>query len=936
MESLLGKKDKYGNPYRFREIVFHYKSKDEAKGPENEIRAWFVQYTPVEATDPKTGKKSFVRFDGMGIYPAVLKELFDMRVGLKGNLTKFGLPQEFLNSMVNKRNEKKLPDLDSLPIPEQRTEVLKAAEAELKEREAKFAETKKKLSEEKIHQMKKIIEFIKNEWDVLGEKNGFPLLEYDTTENDGTKTSKKYRAMLFGKFLDEVAFNWNQANAKQLAIKLIMNTTYGETGFNISPFFLVEVAGAVTYMGQRMLKLPKAYIGDKGFDVIYGDTDSLYTTPPEDAYKEVDELYESGKISKLEWWFRMADLSMDVMDRCRDDVNEMLYEYTGTRFLNMAYEEVLWPYMMVGKKKYVGLKHEGIVDLTLCRPDCKFEKFAKDKLVFVRGLELKKRGSSEVLKTCCMEVLWRAFNVAESRTLREICEDKLKEVKTRPWNPRMFVKTVKYKEPGFKPTGEPRQGNLKVHEFMNRMKEVQSKHPELGIRVAELGERFEYIIVERYPHAYNIRGVSQNLGMGERMEYATVVCGPKDGPDANKTNTAYEAYLGETLRPDLDYYVENELVGQLSRFIIYHPEYDRVYEYLRDVADDADFDDIYKRADNKAHDMAKNQLIKFYQLNYATKYRNYNSSVQSMFRGASKAISKRWETRYGDGSRILDLATKMITTANEEVGKLGTSFPIADIMLSDMELLAAKEAEMLPMCDLRAVQKKMKMTVPEITVMYRRLLNAREIRAKKRLDEAKAKLGRLLPSLQEFAFRQMNWLGVSMETLMLELKLDKRPIQPDPNRMAHPVPKEAVTDESKKKRKAPAKKKALTKTIEEIDGDKSIQVKIAVPDAVVEEAVELGLDITLSEEQEEAESTIGEIQECYSNLLAAKYMYKSITYMRRTLEDMSREKNKRDSRGADPRALAEIKRKDSAVMRDFAEFLAADTGRIEGPNGMEY
>ncbi len=944
MESLLGKKDKYGNPYRFREIVFHYKNKDEPKGPENEIRAWFVQYTPVEAVDPKTGKKSFVRFDGMGIYPAVLKELFDMRVGLKAGLGKFGLPQEFLNSMVNEREKNRLPNLDSLPIPEQRAQVLKAAEVELKNREAKFAETKKKLSEEKIHHMKKIIDFIKNEWDVLGEKGNYPEVEYPhvCTEKcdvvcELEDTVKKFRAMPFSKFLDEVAFNYNYFNAKQLAIKLIMNTAYGETGFNISPFFLVEVAGAVTFMGQCMLKLPKAYITDKDFDVVYGDTDSLYCSPPDSEYTEIDKLFESGQISKLEWWYRMADHSMDVMDRCRDEVNEMLYDYTGTRFLSMAYEEVLWPYMMVGKKKYVGLKHEGIVDLTICKPECTFEKFAKDKLVFVRGLELKKRGSSEVLKTCCMEVVWRSFNVAESRTLREICEDKLKEVKTRPWNPRMFVKTVKYKERGFKPTGELRNGNVKVQDFMARMKQVQQEHPELGIRVAELGERFEFIIVERYPHAYNIRGVSQSLGMGERMEYASVVCGPKDGPEAGKPNTAYEAYLQETLRPDLDYYVENELIGQLSRFIIYHPDYDRVHEYLRDVTDDADFDDIYKKADSKAHDMAGNQLKKFYQLNYATKYRNYNSSVQGMFRGASKAISRRWEERYGEGSRILDLASKMITTANEDANKIRETFPIVELMLSDLELLASKEAEQLPMCDLRVVRKRLKMTIPEITVMYRRLLAAREARAKRRLENAKVKLAKLLPSLQDFAFRQMEWLSTSMESLMLEMKLDKRPILPDANRMAHPVKKEAPTEtKTGKKKKAAAKKKPAVKTEEEIEGDKSIQVKVSVPEETIEEAVEFSLDITMAEEQEEAENIVAEVQACYSDILAAKYVYKSITYMKRTLEDMSREKNKRDSRGADPRVLAEFRRPGNAMMRDFADFLAADNTVISGPGGMKY
>nr|pir DNA-directed DNA polymerase (EC 2.7.7.7) - African swine fever virus [African swine fever virus] len=48
-------------------------------------------------------------------------------------------------------------------------------------------------------------------------------------------------------------------DAKQKALKIFMNTFYGEAGNNLSPFFLLPLAGGVTSSGIK-----------------YGDTDSLY------------------------------------------------------------------------------------------------------------------------------------------------------------------------------------------------------------------------------------------------------------------------------------------------------------------------------------------------------------------------------------------------------------------------------------------------------------------------------------------------------------------------------------------------------------------------------------------------------------------------------------------------------------------------------------
>jgi DNA polymerase elongation subunit (family B) len=131
---------------------------------------------------------------------------------------------------------------------------------------------------------------------------------------------------------------------KQLALKRFMNTFYGETGNSLSPFFAVEIAGGVTTNGQESIRLVKKYVEERGYRVLYGDTDSLYICSPESIFKELDEAYLNGSISKTDYWKGMIELTMEDLDKFKDEVNNMLYLDNGTRFLKMAYEEVLWPF----------------------------------------------------------------------------------------------------------------------------------------------------------------------------------------------------------------------------------------------------------------------------------------------------------------------------------------------------------------------------------------------------------------------------------------------------------------------------------------------------------------------------------------------------------------------------------------------------------------
>ncbi|CAI2191583.1 7600_t:CDS:2, partial [Funneliformis geosporum] len=91
-----------------------------------------------------------------------------------------------------------------------------------------------------------------------------------------------------------------------LALKVYMNTFYGEAENSESPFFLRVLTGGVISAGQQNIKLIANLIRSKRFSVKYRDTDFLYLVCPEECFQKCDEAYDNGNgISKEEYWSRI-------------------------------------------------------------------------------------------------------------------------------------------------------------------------------------------------------------------------------------------------------------------------------------------------------------------------------------------------------------------------------------------------------------------------------------------------------------------------------------------------------------------------------------------------------------------------------------------------------------------------------------------------------
>ncbi|MEM5844328.1 MAG: DNA polymerase domain-containing protein [Candidatus Aenigmatarchaeota archaeon] len=86
-------------------------------------------------------------------------------------------------------------------------------------------------------------------------------------------------------------------DAKQYALKIMANAFYGYTGYVRARLYVLEIANAITSCGRFLIEKTKNIVeSKKGYEVVYGDTDSimvkLLTTDLEEALKLGEELAE--------------------------------------------------------------------------------------------------------------------------------------------------------------------------------------------------------------------------------------------------------------------------------------------------------------------------------------------------------------------------------------------------------------------------------------------------------------------------------------------------------------------------------------------------------------------------------------------------------------------------------------------------------------------
>ncbi|GAA6185781.1 DNA polymerase II [Aliiglaciecola sp. NS0011-25] len=140
-----------------------------------------------------------------------------------------------------------------------------------------------------------------------------------------------------------------QDTARSQAIKIIMNSFYGVLGSGGCPFYDTRLASSITMRGHEIMQTTAAWIEEKGYKVIYGDTDSTFVWL--ENTKGVEQALDIGKTLEREinqMWQQKIQQQLDL-----------------TCHLEIEFETLFSTFLMPtirgaetgSKKRYAGLKY---------------------------------------------------------------------------------------------------------------------------------------------------------------------------------------------------------------------------------------------------------------------------------------------------------------------------------------------------------------------------------------------------------------------------------------------------------------------------------------------------------------------------------------------------------------------------------------------------
>lgn len=323
---------------------------------------------------------------------------------------------------------------------------------------------------------------------------------------------------------DDVVFTYKYLDSSQKSAKIFMNTFYGETGNARSPICVRELAGGVTTEGQALLGFGCKVVKENGGRVRYGDTDSIYVEADAELFRDLDISYYCGDIDKETYMREIVNRNFRWIENMKRTVNAAMMDRNKSQFLNMEYEELLYPTVLNGKKKYFGRAHIGDYN-------------PNPKALFERGSDAGRKGTNKVLVDVIGKLAWSLCNPYCHDDILEMANDIIKDLYTRKHDPAAFIKSAQYK---------PNKQNVAVQTYVKRMQDR-------GM-VIEPFSRISYLIPQGEEYKYDIRGRRKLLTIGERMEPADEV-------------------IAKGLPIDVDYYILNTIVAPIARMLHWHPQF---------------------------------------------------------------------------------------------------------------------------------------------------------------------------------------------------------------------------------------------------------------------------------------------------------------------------------------------------------------------------
>ena len=186
-------------------------------------------------------------------------------------------------------------------------------------------------------------------------------------------------------------FMQNILDKRQLGYKVTANSLYGQCGARTSTFYEKDVAASTTATGRMMIMYARRMIeeiyGDLVYDTkchgpmrckaeyVYGDTDSVFYT------LNLEDPVTGEKIRGQKALEGTIEISKDIEVVCSNYLKPPMF---------LEYEKTLMPFILLSKKRYVGMLYED-------DPNKAYLKYM--------GLSIKRRDSCDYLKDVYGDIL---------------------------------------------------------------------------------------------------------------------------------------------------------------------------------------------------------------------------------------------------------------------------------------------------------------------------------------------------------------------------------------------------------------------------------------------------------------------------------------------------------------------------------------------------
>lgn len=132
---------------------------------------------------------------------------------------------------------------------------------------------------------------------------------------------------------------WYKFERKKEAIKSLINSFYGVLGYSKFRIYTPDLARSVTYLGRNLINFCKMKIEDLGYEIIYGDTDSIFV---QSKKSDINDQVREGKY--------LAEYLNDHFDEFARKFN------IDNHFFHIDFESIYWSVFFKEKKRYAGMK----------------------------------------------------------------------------------------------------------------------------------------------------------------------------------------------------------------------------------------------------------------------------------------------------------------------------------------------------------------------------------------------------------------------------------------------------------------------------------------------------------------------------------------------------------------------------------------------------